>query len=241
MQDFRLKHYFEFKEILANYHISERAHKALKGLPLVLLVAPTSTGRNTLIRHLQKTGKYYFIVSDTTRPPQLRDGKMESNGVEYYFRSEEEVLSDLKKGEFLEAAIIHEQQVSGISIRELEQAKKQDKVAITDIETIGADNVIRAKPDTKIIFLLPPSFDEWQRRIRSRGKMSEAEIRNRLLGADKEFKAALAHGYYQFVVAEDIDNSVKIIDEIVHGNANPHQNRGRKIVAELHQRLVSLI
>ena len=150
-------------------------------------------------------------------------------------------MDDLKTGKFLEAAVVHEQQVSGISLRELEKAKKKGKTAITDMEIVGTDNIIKVKPDTKVIFLLPPSFEEWQRRIKSRGSMSSPEIKNRLEGADKELEAALEHNYYQFVVAEDIENSVKIIDEIVHGKTSPHQGRGRKIVAQLHQQLASII
>ncbi len=180
----KLQYYTEFREILSSYHMSDRAQKALEGLKLVLLVAPFSSGRNTVIQHLLKTREeYYFIVSDTTRAPQIRDGKKEENGVNYFFRTEEEMLNDLRAGEFLEAAVIHELQVSGISVRELEKAKNSDKIAITDIEIIGADNVIKAKPDTQVIFLIPPSFEEWQQRIASRGLLGEHEMRNRLISA----------------------------------------------------------
>lgn len=237
MQQFVLKHYQQFDKQLRNYQISDRAKTALVGLKLVLLVAPTSTGRNTIIRHLIKTGKYHFIVSDTTRPPQLRDGKMETSGVEYFFRSEQSVLDDLLAGEFLEAAIIHEQQVSGISIRELEKANNQNEVAITDIEIVGANNVIKVKPDTKVIFLLPPSFEEWQKRITSRAQMSKQEITNRLRGADKELMAVKKYDYYNFVIANDVQEAARIIDDIAHGKPNPHQQAGLRLVTELHKKL----
>ncbi len=237
MQHFGLKNYEKFKETLKNYKISERAKKVLNGLELVLIVAPTSTGKNTLIRSLIKTGKYHFIVSDTTRPAQLRDGKMEKNGVEYFFRSEEEVLKDLEKGEFLEAAIIHEQQVSGISIRELEKAKSSNKIATTDMDIVGADNIKQANPNVRVIFLLPPSFMEWQRRIKGKSNMSATEISNRLRAADKEIMHAINTDYYQLVIAEDIDNSVRIIDGIIAGHKNPHQERAKLLAKQLHQDL----
>lgn len=237
MNTFNLKHYQEFKEALTNYHISERAKNALQDLKLVLLVAPTSTGRNTVITELVKTKGYYFIVSDTTRPPQIRDGKLEENGVNYFFRTEEEMLADIKAGEFLEAELIHDQQVSGISIRELEKAKNLHKVAITDIETAGADNVMRAKPDTKIIFLLPPSFEEWQDRIASRGRMSEHELRNRLRSAAHEFEAALAHNYYHYVIAENVQQSASLIEAIAQNKPNPHQGRGVGLIHQLQDHL----
>lgn len=233
-----LKYYGQFQKILSNYQISDRAQKALDGLKLVLMVAPSSTGRNTMIRELLETGKYYFIVSDTTRPPQLRDGKMEENGVEYFFRSEEELLADLKAGEFLEAAIIHEQQVSGISIRELEKAKSHSQTAITDIEIVGMDNVIRAKPDSIAIFLLPPNFEEWQTRLNRRGKMTEEEVKNRLASAAKELEAALEHDYYNFIIADDLNRTVPLVDKIANGLTDENeQRRGHQVAKKLLEEL----
>lgn len=233
-----LQHYSEFKTALQDYRLSDRAKNALEGLNLVLLVAPTSTGRNTVIAELLKSDKYHFIVSDTTRPPQLRDGRMEENGVQYFFRSEEDMLADIEAGEFLEAALIHEQQVSGISIRELENAKKHDKIAITDIEIVGADNVWRAKPDAKFLFLVPPSFDEWQRRIHGRGEISETEFKNRLISADKELVAALEHDYYQFVISENVEDTAQKIDQIASGYANQQENeRAKDLVKAVHEQL----
>jgi guanylate kinase len=234
-----LKHYHEFKGLLQLYHMSERAQEALSGLRLILLVAPTSTGRNTVIKELlkQRGSEYYFIVSDTTRAPQIRDGKLEQDGINYFFRSEEDMLKDLQAGEFLEAALIHEQQVSGISVRELEKAKNLNKIAITDIEVKGADSVMRVKPDAKAVFLLPPSFEEWQDRMEMRGNMSEYELRNRLKSAAVELEAALAHDYYHFVIAEDVGQSAAIIDAIANNKSNPHQDRGEQIIHQLQHKL----
>lgn len=229
-----LKYYDQFQKTLSNYQVSDRAKEALSSLKLVLMVAPSSTGRNTMIRKLLKTGKYYFIVSDTTRQPQFRDGKMEENGVEYFFRSEEDMLAELKAGEFLEAAIIHEQQVSGISIRELEKAKSHSQTAITDIEIVGMDNVIRAKPDSIAIFLLPPGFEEWQTRLNRRGKMTEEEVKNRLASAAKELEAALGRDYYHFVIADDLNRTVPLVDKIANGLTDEaEQQKGRQIAEQL--------
>lgn len=233
----------EFKEVLKNYHPSARAKEALNGLSLVLLVGPTSSGRNTVIRELVEKHNFQNIVSDTTRPPQYRDGRMEENGVDYFFRSEDDMLNDLRAGELLEAAIIHEQQVSGVSIRELQKAKNSNKIAITDIEPQGADNVIRVKPDSKAIFLIPPSYRQWMDRLTGRGRMTEHELRNRLQGALKEFDAALSHNYYHFVITENVAHSAALIEAIVQGGQNPHQGQGpgliHRLQGELNQKLAS--
>jgi guanylate kinase len=239
-----LQYYQDFREVLASYHMSERAKQALDGLQLVLLVAASSSGRNTVINELVKNHNYYFIVSDTTRPPQFRDGKMEENGLQYFFRTEEDMLSDLKAGEFFEAELIHEQQVSGMSIRELEKAKNLNKIAITDVDIGGMSNALKVKPDTKAIFLLPPSFEEWQDRIASRGRMTEHELRNRLRTAEKVFAAGLENSrQYNFVIAEEVRHSAQVIDDIVHGKPNPYQGQAigliHRLQGSLQQKLAS--
>jgi guanylate kinase len=206
-------------------------------LKLVLMLAPTSGGRNTIIRHQLATGRYYYIISDTTRPPRENDGVMEQNGSEYWFRTEEELLADLQAGEFLEAEIIHGQQVSGISIRELEKAQKANKTAITDVDIEGIHNVVKAKPDTIVVMLMPPSFDEWQRRLAGRGQMRPDELKRRLETAQKIFQDGLEHDYYHFVISENIEQSGAIIDAIVEGKANPHQGRGRGLIEHLQSSL----
>lgn len=228
-----LKLYQEFKDILDSYTPSERALQATKHLKLVLLIAATSTGKNTIIRHQLQTGRYYNLVSDTTRPPRINDGVMEQNGREYWFKSEEEMLADLKAGALLEAELIHGQQVSGISIRELEKAQKQGKTAITDVDPAGIHNIMKAKPDTFAVMLLPPSFEEWMRRLAARGQMRPDEQRRRLETAKKVFEEGLKNHLYHFVISEDINQSGSIIDAIVEGNANPHQGRGGDVLRHL--------
>lgn len=224
----QLVHIDEFKRALADYRLSESARRILKDLRLVLMVGPTSSGRNTIIRELVKTGAYHYIVSDTTREPRTNDGVPEQNGREYWFRSEAEMLREIRDGDFLEAAVIHNQQVSGTSIRELESALKADRIAINEVEIVGADNIYRAKPDTVIIFSVPPGFDKWIERLRGRGKLPEDEIRRRLETACLEFDAALIHDYYRFIINDDIDETVAEVDSIARLD---HHDAGKEAVA----------
>ncbi len=231
----KLKHLAEFQKILAHYRVSEASKRILDQTQLVVMAAATSSGRNTIIRELKKTGEYHFIVSDTTRNPRLNDGVLERDGVTYWFRSEEEVLRDLEEGEFLEASIIHNQQVSGVSIRELERAKDEGKIAISDIEIVGVNNIIKAKPNMLAIFLLPPNFEEWQRRIVGRGSLPKDEVRRRLESAHKEFAAALKHDYYKFIVNDKLSEAVERVHQLARfGQYMPEeQARGRQLAEKL--------
>jgi guanylate kinase len=209
-----LKHIAEWRSVLAGYTLSESAKACLQGTRLVLLVGPSSSGRNTIINELLKTGKYHFIVSDTTRQPRVNNGVLEQNGREYWFRTEEDLLNDLRKGEFLEAAIIHNQQVSGNSIREIEKARQAHKIAINEVQIDGADNIHQMKPDTTIIFVTPPTFKVWMERFQRRGALPQDEIRRRVESAVTEFAAALEHSYYTFVINDTLEQSVADIDAL---------------------------
>ena len=235
----------EFKELLKNYQMSEHAAGILKKLNLALIVGPTSVGKNAIIAELVKLDNYMPIVSDTTRPPRMENGKMEEHGVKYFFRKEKDLLNELKEGEFLEASVIHEQQVSGISIRELERIAQHDSVAINEIETVGVDNIMKEKPDTHAVFILPPSFEEWLRRLNMRGQMADSELRNRMNSMKLELQDALANGYYRFVVNDDLDTAISDIRSIVEDSQHSEskdlvgQNLAKKLLAEVTERLGS--
>lgn len=231
-----LTHLTKFEMLIRNYRLSESAIKTLKAIKLVLLVAPTSSGRNTILKELLKTGQYHYIVSDTTRHPRINDGVPEKNGVEYWFRSEEDMLSDLEAGRYAEAAIIHNQQVSGMSIREFEQALANMQTAITDIEIAGVQHIMNLKPDSTAIFVLPPDFKVWMQRLDLRGHMTEPEKRRRLQSAIKELTAALKHDYYCFVVNDTVGHAAREIHNIVlHNNKDDQlQAHGRQVAEELY-------
>lgn len=209
----------EFEQALSNYHYSDAAKRVLADTKLVLLVGATASGRNTAINKLLKTGRYHFIISDTTREPRENNGVLEQDGVEYFFRTEQQMLDEIRKGEFLEAEIIHGRQVSGISMRELQIARDEGKIAITDVDIGGIQNVLKLKPDTVAILLLPPSFEEWQRRISERGEMPADVYKSRLETAERIFAAAIdEHSeLLHLVLNQNIAQAVQSIDDLANG------------------------
>ncbi len=212
-----LKHLSEFEQVLSSYTPSQKSLEILQRLPLVLLIGPTASGRNTLIGILLETGEYHSIISDTTRAKRMNNGVMERDGVEYWFKTEEEVLAGLRRGEYLEAAIIHGQQVSGQNISQLEAAHKEGRIAVNEVQINGAAVVHSLKPNTLIIFLLPPTFDIWMQRLRGRGDVDEDELRRRLESAVVEITTALNTDYYQFVINNEIHHAAHAVDELAHG------------------------
>lgn len=225
-----------FQEALENYQISDHAKRVLASTPFVALSGLAGGGRNTVIKELVKNYNYIFAISDTTRPPKIRDGKLEQDGINYYFRTEAEILNDIQSGEYIEAEIIHNQQVSGTSIREIERTKATGKIPIHDFEYGGMLNVYKAKPDASIIGLIPPSYDEWLRRLRGREVMTDQEFFNRLTTADKVLENMLDHPQYSLVINDNLEQCVQDVRAVVElGSYSEAQDaQARSVAAELH-------
>lgn len=225
----------EFHSVLRNYKPSQAAQKTLEGTTLVLLTAPTASGRNTIIDQLVKTGKYHFVVSDTTRKPRVNNGIPEQNGREYWFKTEEEVLEDLKLGRYFEAQLIHNQQVSGISMREMERAKSMHEIAINEVDSEGIAHILPIKPDTIGLLILPPNFDEWLRRVDSRGHMDAAERRRRFSTAAEIFAMA-KDGVYPVIVNDRLEDAVHKVDRLARfGELLEDQPAARRLAKKLYE------
>ncbi len=223
----------EFEAVLKDYQPSKDVIKLLALIRLLLLVGPSAVGRNTIISKLNQTGRYHFIVSDTTRRPRINNGVQEIDGQVYWFRSEADFLRDLKRGEFLEAEIIHNRQVSGISVRELKRAQAAAKIAVDDIDIGGFKNILKRKPDTVGIFVLPPSFGVWLNRLHGRGQMNRDELTSRLHTGISIFSEVLKNTGSWIIVNDILDNTVKQVDDLVNGQFEPNMNQGLQVAADL--------
>ncbi len=219
----------QFKDILKSYQPSDSTRKILNDVNFCLFLGPSAAGRSTIIKELQKLNGYHFIVSDTTRQPRFNDGILEQNGIEYWFRKEEDFLTDLKKGLYLEAEIIHNQQVSGISVRELKKAQKSLKIAVSDIDLGGVDSVLAIKPDAKCFIILPPSFEIWLERLTSRDVISKDEIIRRMKTAIDIFDKCLYQPNFQIIINNDFKSTVTLVDQLCRSNVDNHKNSSIKI------------
>ena len=221
-----LKHLNDFKSVLNNYEPSQELVSLLDNNKFVLLSAPSAAGRNTIINQLIMTGKYYYVVSDTTRRPRTNNGLLEQNGKEYWFKTEEEFLYSLKNGYYIEAAIIHNQQVSGVSMDEIKHASENHKVAITDIDIHGCDTIYSYSDNVQPVFILPPDFEEWMSRLDGRGSMEPEEKKRRLISAYDEIKLALGRAYFKFITNYDLKYTVEQLHEhIMNDNFEPIEQK----------------
>jgi len=153
---------------------------------LVVLAGPTAVGKGTVSSHIrQNYPDVHFSVSATTRA--ARPG--ETHGEHYYFVSDEEFDRMIADGELLEWAVVHNSYRYGTPRPPIDAALAAGRSVLLEIDLQGARAVRDVMPEARLIFLLPPSWDELVRRLIGRGTESPAEQQRRLETARVELAA----------------------------------------------------
>jgi guanylate kinase len=174
-----------------------------------IISAPSGSGKSTLVHRLLATDpSLLFSVSYTTRPPRLT----ETPGVDYNFISRKDFDARLARGEFLEYAEKWGNYY-GTNRETFESATHQGKDLVLDIDVQGARQLRVAIPQAISIFVLPPSREVMEQRLRSRSEDSEEVIQRRLRGAKEEVQN---YTHYDFVlINRDIEEASARLGSIV--------------------------
>jgi guanylate kinase len=168
---------------------------------LFVITAPSGAGKSSLIKALLASDPALGLsISYTTRPP--RPG--EKNGREYHFVDDKAFLAMRERGEFLESAEVHGNRY-GTSKKVIHEALEKGQDLLLEIDWQGARQVRRLYPDCVGIFILPPSVEELERRMRARGQDSEEVIRRRLDNAREELAHAGEFNYA--IINKDFDTA----------------------------------
>jgi guanylate kinase len=180
--------------------------------PLVFIISgPSGSGKSTLVEKMLEVPGMMFSISCTTRPPR----PTESPGKWYDFISEAEFDRRAREGEFLEYARVFGKHRYGTPRRWLEEAERKGLDLVLEIDVQGAEQVKRKLPDSVAIFILPPSREELERRLRARGQDSEEAIGRRLERARQEMQRYPSYDY--LVVNDDMERATREVQAIAVG------------------------
>lgn len=176
---------------------------------LFVITAPSGAGKTSLIEALMRDDPSLKLsISYTTRAP--RPG--EKNGVDYHFVDDATFVAMRERGEFLESAEVHGYRY-GTSKKVITEALRRGEDLILEIDWQGARQVRGIYPDCVGIFILPPSIEELERRMRARGQDAEAVIRRRLDNARGEMEHAGEFDYA--IINKDFQTAQRKLAEII--------------------------
>jgi guanylate kinase len=179
---------------------------------LYIVAAPSGAGKTTLVSALlARNHDVALSISYTTRAP--RPGEVDHR--EYHFIAEPEFLAMIERGEFLEHAQVHGNRY-GTSAPWIREQTAAGSDLLLEIDWQGALQVRRQIPEAIGIFILPPSMQELERRLRNRGQDSDEVIQRRLAAARDEIRHASEFDYV--IINKDFDEALADLAAIVRAS-----------------------
>ncbi|MDR0516471.1 MAG: guanylate kinase [Fibromonadaceae bacterium] len=163
---------------------------------LFVFSAASGAGKTTLMNKVMPNfTNVVYSVSATTRSPRLG----ETDGVHYFFKTEEEFKKMIEQNELIEWNNVHNNYY-GTPKFFVEQKLSEGRDVAFDLDVFGKVNFDKAYPQAVGILILPPSMEELEKRLRDRGTETEESVKLRMENAKKETEFATTHGKYQYTI-----------------------------------------
>ncbi len=179
---------------------------------LVIFSAPSGSGKTTIVRELLKYfPQFEFSISATSRQPRGQ----EQNGIDYYFMTNEEFRQRVERGEFVEWEEVYQGTCYGTLKSEMERIWSKGNIIIFDVDVMGGINLKKLfGEDACSMFIMPPSVEELERRLRGRGTDSEETIQKRI--AKAEFELSKSPEFDYTVVNDDLQVAIDEAKAIIN-------------------------
>ncbi len=221
-----------FKNLVGFYAPHPDVLKAFQTSNFAVIAGPAGAGKDTLRNALLKNyaDTYVPILSTTSRPP--RTGEVD--GETYHFREIEQIEEGIINQEFFQIALVHNQQVSCLHVDEVNKLATGQcglSILVTDTE----EEVREIKPDLKTLFLVPPTIEEFQRRMQEGRELRDDEINRRTTAAKQEMQAALNNPHYYCLVSETVPAVTTLAHQFLQTDMRnqTEDERARQIMKEL--------
>ncbi len=186
---------------------------------LIVVSGPSGSGKDTVIsKAIDRLGEKAFLsVSMTTRSKRGN----ETDGVDYYFVSEEQFQKHIENGDMLEYAK-YGSNYYGTPALPIKERINNGETVFLNIEVQGGASIKKLMPEAVKVFIIPPSMNELERRLRKRGTEDDDAIKKRLGIAESEIMRACEYDY--IVINDDLDDAVDALIAIVKGQTDKNKN-----------------
>ncbi len=176
---------------------------------IIAVSAPSGAGKTTIVKNILKDfPELVFSVSATTRTKRER----ETEGVEYFFISEEDFKKKIENDEFVEWEKFYDYYY-GTHKSFIEQNINNGKCVLVEIDVKGALELKRIYPDSVLIYIVPPSFDVLVERLKNRRTENEADLKKRIERAKMEL--SLKNKFDYLVKNDELDKALSETENIV--------------------------
>ncbi len=179
---------------------------------LIIFSAPSGAGKTTIVQHLVKLQRFNleFSISACCRPK--RSG--EEGGKDYYFFSKEEFIDKIQQGEFLEWQEVYKDHYYGTLYSEVERILSNNKNVIFDVDVEGGLNLKQKYGDNALaVFVMPPSIEHLEQRLKDRSTESLESIARRMGKAEKEL--TVANEFDVILYNDNLEKALKDAEKIV--------------------------
>jgi guanylate kinase len=174
---------------------------------LIVISGPSGVGKDTVLEEMKSRGlPFHFVITATTREPRPD----ETDGVNYFFLSEDEFAKMIEEGELLEYAVVY-QDYKGIPKSQVRKALVSGKNVIMRIDVQGAETVRKLAEDALLIFLSPQNDEELINRLKSRNTETKESLKLRIATTRQEFKKI---DLFDYIVVNKDDHLAETVDVI---------------------------
>ncbi len=177
---------------------------------LIIISGPSGSGKSTIRENIIKNNKnIWYSISMTTRKPRIN----EKDKIDYYFVTKEEFLKEIKKNNFYEYAEVYKNIYYGTPKSKVNEMLNKGYDVILEIDVEGALQIKKQVQDAILIFIMPPSIEELQKRLETRDTDTKEKIKERV---DKALYEISFKDKYDYIVLNDnINSATKKINDII--------------------------
>ena len=178
---------------------------------LVVLSGPSGVGKTTALKRLKELNRpWHFVVTATTRPPRPE----ERHGVDYLFLDADIFLQMRERDEFIECAQVYDHWY-GVPRSQVRPPLRAGKDVIVAVDVQGAATIRNLAPEAVLIFMLPASFDELERRLPKRDTDTPQDVERRLRAAREEIAQVKLFDYRVINRDNFLDQAIAEIEAII--------------------------
>lgn len=228
----------ELRTLVASYRPGPKVLRDMANIQVLGTVGPSASGKTTLMKALvAKSPKVKFILDETSRAPRPE----EVNGVDFLFRTKDEILQDVKDGELVQVALgpngdLYATRISsypkeGIGVVALVPP------AVREFHKLPIKSFQAA-------FIVPETYDKWQQWLAKQakaGSWSREKLRSRLAEAKQSYEFALNNSNTRFILNDTIELAAKRLKQVAHGHIPDNESQARAAAEQNYQQLLKLL